>query len=197
MLLFLTQKQTISEKSDFLSSLVKLKDALQAQSKDHKKAAVKEVSKIKISLDIYLFFFFQCKLCFQRTPLVNWPQASLRPNFFLFFIIIIFLLHKTVFHGHSCKRTLTRVQWVSLNMHAQLAPFRGWSTSGPVEPSEWSLSLKQWDCVVSAIRVPKNEEEDWGRRGGTVPESVVWKQLKPEEADPRNVWFFPNFFSAF
>ena len=78
MLLFLTQKQTISsEKSDFLSSLVKLKDALQAQSKDHKKAAIKEVSKIKISLDIYLFFFFQCKLCFQRTPLVKWPQASL------------------------------------------------------------------------------------------------------------------------
>ena len=58
MLLFLTQKQTISEKSDFLSSLVKLKDALQAQSKDHKKAAIKEVSKIKNSLDIYRFFFF-------------------------------------------------------------------------------------------------------------------------------------------
>ena len=57
MLLFLTQKQTISEKSDFLSSLVKLKDALQAQSKDHKKAAIKKVSKIKNSLDIYLFFF--------------------------------------------------------------------------------------------------------------------------------------------
>ena len=84
MLLFLTQKQTTSsEKSDFLSSLVKLKDALQAQSKDHKKAAIKEVSKIKISLDIYLFFF-QCKLCFQRTPLVKWPQAKLRPNFFIF-----------------------------------------------------------------------------------------------------------------
>lgn len=80
MLLFLTQKQTISsEKSDFLSSLVKLKDALQAQSKDHKKAAIKEVSKIKISLDIYLF------LCFQRTPLVKWPQASLRPIFFIIF----------------------------------------------------------------------------------------------------------------
>ena len=58
MLLFLTQKQTISSgKSDFLSSLVKLKDALQAQSKDHKKAAIKEVSKIKISLEIYLFLF--------------------------------------------------------------------------------------------------------------------------------------------
>ena len=63
MLLFLTQKQTISEKSDFLSSLVKLKDALQAQSKDHKKAATKEVSKIKISLDIYLFFFFFSVSC--------------------------------------------------------------------------------------------------------------------------------------
>ena len=90
MLLFLTQKQTISEKSDFLSSLVKLKDALQAQSKDHKKAAIKEVSKIKISLDIYLFFFFQCKLCFQRTPLVKWPQASLRPNFFIFYYYYFF-----------------------------------------------------------------------------------------------------------
>ena len=119
-----------------------------------------------------------------------------KTQFFHFLLLLLFLLHKTVFHGHSCKRTLTRVQWVSLNMHAQLAPFRGWSTSGPVEPSEWSLSLKQWGCVVSAIRVPKNEEEDWGRRGGTVPESVGWKQLKPEEADPRNVWFFPNFFSA-
>lgn len=64
MLLFLTQKQTISEKSDFLSSLVKLKDALQAQSKDHKKAAIKEVSKIKISLDIYLFFFFSVSCVF-------------------------------------------------------------------------------------------------------------------------------------
>lgn len=93
MLLFLTQKQTISsEKSDFLSSLVKLKDALQAQSKDHKKAAIKEVSKIKISLDIYLFiFFFQCKLCFQRIPLVKWPQASLRPNFFIFYYYYFFV----------------------------------------------------------------------------------------------------------
>ena len=68
MLLFLTQKQTISsEKSDFLSSLVKLKDALQAQSKDHKKAAIKKVSKIKNSLDIYLstflaFGFFYLKI---------------------------------------------------------------------------------------------------------------------------------------
>lgn len=90
MLLFLTQKQTISEKSDFLSSLVKLKDALQAQSKDHKKAAIKEVSKIKNSLDIYLFFFFQCKLCFQRTPLIKWPQASLRPNFLIFYYYYFF-----------------------------------------------------------------------------------------------------------
>ena len=48
MLFFLAQKQSISsEKSDILSSLVKLKDVL--QSKDHKKAAVKEVS-----IDIYL-----------------------------------------------------------------------------------------------------------------------------------------------
>lgn len=64
MLVFLTQKQTISsEKSDVLSSLVKLKDALQAQSKDHKKAAIKEVSKMKISLDICLFFFFFSESC--------------------------------------------------------------------------------------------------------------------------------------
>lgn len=71
MLLFLTQKQTISEKSDFLSSLVKLKDALQAQSKDHKKAAIKEVSKIKISLDIYLFFFFSVSCVFSGHRLVS------------------------------------------------------------------------------------------------------------------------------
>ena len=71
MLLFLTQKQTISEKSDFLSSLVKLKDALQAQSKDHKKAAIKEVSKIKISLDIYLFFFFSVSCVFSGHRLLS------------------------------------------------------------------------------------------------------------------------------
>ena len=71
MLLFLTQKQTISEKSDFLSSLVKLKDALQAQSKDHKKAAIKEVSKIKNSLDIYLFFFFSVSCVFSGHRLLS------------------------------------------------------------------------------------------------------------------------------
>ena len=71
MLLFLTQKQTISEKSDFLSSLVKLKDALQAQSKDHKKAAIKEVSKIKISLDIYLFLFFSVSCVFSGHRLLS------------------------------------------------------------------------------------------------------------------------------
>ena len=71
MLLFLTQKQTISEKSDFLSSLVKLKDALQAQSKDHKKAAIKEVSKIKISRDIYLFFFFSVSCVFSGHCLLS------------------------------------------------------------------------------------------------------------------------------
>jgi len=81
-------------------------------------------------------------------------------------------------------------------MHEQQVPFRGWPTICPVTPWEWSLSLKQWGCVVSAIRVPKKEEEDWWGRGRTVPESVVWKQLRPEGADPRNVWFFPNFFSA-
>ena len=72
MLLFLTQKQTISsEKSDFLSSLVKLKDALQAQSKEHKKAAIKEVSKIKISLDFYLFFFFSVSCVFSGHRLLS------------------------------------------------------------------------------------------------------------------------------
>lgn len=76
MLLFLTQKQTISEKSDFLSSLVKLKDALQAQSKDHKKAAIKEVSKIKISLDIYLFFFFTVSCVFSGHRLLSGHKRS-------------------------------------------------------------------------------------------------------------------------
>lgn len=72
MLLLLTQKQTTSsEKSDFLSSLVKLKDALQAQSKDHKKAAIKEVSKIKISLDIYLFLFFSVSSVFSGHRLLS------------------------------------------------------------------------------------------------------------------------------
>ena len=72
MLLFLTQKQTISsEKSDFLSSLVKLKDALQAQSKDHKKAAIKKVSKIKNSLDIYLFFFLSVSCVFSGHRLLS------------------------------------------------------------------------------------------------------------------------------
>lgn len=72
MLLFLTQKQTISsEKSDVLSSLVKLKDALQAQSKDHKKAAIKEVSKMKISLDICLFFFFSESCVFSGHRLLS------------------------------------------------------------------------------------------------------------------------------
>lgn len=67
MLLFLTQKQTISfGKSDFLSSLVKLKDALQAQSKDHKKAAVKEVSKIKINLSTFIYFYYN-RLCYSES----------------------------------------------------------------------------------------------------------------------------------
>ena len=64
MLFFLAQKQSISsEKSDFLSSLVKLKDVLQAQSKDHKKAAVKEVS-IDIYLSLLQSIKLQWKLCF-------------------------------------------------------------------------------------------------------------------------------------